>query len=255
MAGLPLTVGGRGEACCRDDEAKEQIGMIGQLLPATAISREAFDDSVPVTLYPEEEAALGNPVDKRRREFGTARRCAHEALAELGFAGVAVPAGPRREPCWPAGVVGSITHCAGYRAAVVARSTDLVTVGIDAEPHEPLPPGVLDSITVPDESTWLAARRTTHPQVHWERLLFCAKEAVYKAWYPLARRWLGFEQAYVEANPGPGTGVTDGDFTARLLVPGPALPDGSPLTGFTGRWLVRNGLIVAAISVPAAPAV
>ncbi|MFV2013397.1 MULTISPECIES: 4'-phosphopantetheinyl transferase family protein [unclassified Micromonospora] len=235
--------------------------MIEALLPATAVAREAFDDNVPVTLFPEESAVLGNAVDKRRREFGTARRCAHEALAELGFPGVPVPSGARREPRWPAGVVGSITHCAGYRAAVVARSVDLTTVGIDAEPHEPLPAGVLNSITVPDELTWLTARRDSHPQVHWDRLLFCAKEAVYKAWYPLAERWLGFEQAYVEANPGPdGTvapgssgAATDGDFTARLLVPGPALPDGTPLTGFTGRWLARNGLIVAAISVPAGP--
>ncbi|WFE19544.1 4'-phosphopantetheinyl transferase superfamily protein [Solwaraspora sp. WMMD937] len=227
--------------------------MIEALLPATAVAREAFDDSIPVTLFPEETAVVGNAVDKRRREFGTARRCAHEALAELGFPGVPVPSGPRREPRWPDGVVGSITHCAGYRAAVVARSVDLTTVGIDAEPHEPLPSGVLNSITVPDELTWLAARRDTHPQVHWDRLLFCAKEAVYKAWYPLAERWLGFEQAYVEATPGPGGAATDGDFTARLLVPGPALPDGTPLTGFTGRWLARNGLIVAAISVPAGP--
>jgi len=234
--------------------------MIEALLPTTAVAREAFDDSVPVTLFPEESAVLGNAVDKRRREFGTARRCAHEALAELGFPGVPVPSGARREPRWPAGVVGSITHCAGYRAAVVARSVDLTTVGIDAEPHEPLPAGVLNSITVPDELTWLATRRDTHPQVHWDRLLFCAKEAVYKAWYPLAERWLGFEQAYVEATPGSGGAATsgsgaatDGDFTARLLVPGPALPDGTPLTGFTGRWLTRNGLIVAAISVPAGP--
>lgn len=260
MAGLPLTVrawddGGVVAMRSCDDVAKERMSMIEQLLPATAVAREAFDDSVPVTLFPEEEAALGNPVDKRRREFGTARRCAHEALAELGFAGTPVPSGPRREPRWPAGVVGSITHCAGYRAAVVAHAVDLVTVGIDAEPHEPLPSGVLDSVTVPDERSWLAAHHDTYPQVHWDRLVFCAKEAVYKAWYPLAERWLGFEEAYVEAAPDDGTDLGTGRFEARLLVPGPILPDGGPLTGFTGRWLVRNGLIVAAISAPAGRAV
>ncbi|WP_326554502.1 4'-phosphopantetheinyl transferase family protein [Micromonospora sp. NBC_01813] len=240
--------------------------MIEKLLPAMVVAREAFDDSVPVTLFPQEEAALGNPVDKRRREFGTARRCAHEALAELGFPGVPVPSGPRREPRWPVGVVGSITHCAGYRAAVVAHAADLVTLGIDAEPHEPLPTGVLGSITVPDELTWLAAHGAAHPQVHWDRLLFCAKEAVYKAWYPLAERWLGFEEAYVEADlpdsAGPtaaagasdpatdtGAGAAIGGFTARLLVDGPQLPDGTRLTSFTGRWLTRNGLIVVAIAV------
>ncbi|MDG4766883.1 4'-phosphopantetheinyl transferase superfamily protein [Solwaraspora sp. WMMD406] len=221
--------------------------MIERLFPDTVVAREAFDDSVPVTLFPEEQALVDKAVDKRRREFGTARRCAHEALAELGFPATAVPSGPRREPRWPHGVVGSITHCAGYRAAVVARSTDLATVGIDAEPHEPLPSGVLNSIALPDETGWIEAHLASHPQVRWDRLLFCAKEAVYKAWYPLAQRWLGFEEAYVEMDP------QTGGFTAKLLVDGPVLPGDRPLTGFSGRWLASDGLLIAAISVAADP--
>ncbi|MFY1632926.1 4'-phosphopantetheinyl transferase family protein [Solwaraspora sp. WMMB335] len=221
--------------------------MIEQLLPTTAVAREAFDDSVPVTLHPEEEKALGGrAVDKRRREFGTARRCAHEALAELGHVDVPVLSGPRREPCWPDGIVGSITHCDGYRAAAVARVQDLTSIGIDAEPHRPLPDGVLDSIASPAETRLLATLHADHRHVCWDRLLFCAKESVYKAWYPLAQRWLGFEEAHVEIDP------ATGGFTARLLVEGPLLPDGIRLTGFTGRWLARNGLLVAAISLPAA---
>ena len=70
--------------------------------------------------------------------------------------------GAKREPLWPAGVVGSITHCDGYRAAAVARATDLATVGIDAEPHEPLPDGVLAAIALPAEPPRAArARRPT----------------------------------------------------------------------------------------------
>jgi 4'-phosphopantetheinyl transferase EntD len=80
--------------------------------------------------------------------------------------------------------------------------------------------------------------------VPWDRLLFCAKEAVYKAWFPLAGRWLGFEEAAITFAPDAGT------FSARLLVPGPAV-GGGPLDGFSGRWLARGGLLLAAIAVPA----
>lgn len=151
--------------------------------------------------------------------------------------------GPKREPRWPAGVAGSITHCEGYRAAAVARTTDLVTIGIDAEPHQPLPPGVLDAIALPSEIARLARLAAVDPSVCWDRLLFCAKEAVYKSWFPLARRWLDFHEAEIDIAPATGT------FTATLLVPGPLVGD-APLTGFDGRWLVDRGLLLAAITVP-----
>jgi 4'-phosphopantetheinyl transferase EntD len=78
--------------------------------------------------------------------------------------------------------------------------------------------------------------------VHWDRLLFSAKESVYKAWFPLTRRWLNFTEAAVTPHP-------DGTFTARLLVPGPVV-DGHPVDGFDGRWLTRDGLVLTAIVLP-----
>ena len=81
------------------------------------------------------------------------------------------------------------------------------------------------------------------PGMSWDRLLFSAKESVYKAWFPLAKRWLGFEDADISVS-------MEGTFDARLLVPGPDI-GGTPLTRFTGQWLAGNGLIVTAIAVPA----
>jgi 4'-phosphopantetheinyl transferase EntD len=78
--------------------------------------------------------------------------------------------------------------------------------------------------------------------VAWDRVLFSAKESVYKAWFPLMRCWLGFEEACVSIDP------ADGTFTARLLVDGPVL-GGRRLDVFTGSWLVRDGLIVTAVCV------
>jgi 4'-phosphopantetheinyl transferase EntD len=148
-------------------------------------------------------------------------------------------------PRWPPGVVGSITHCAGYRAAAVARSGDLMAIGIDAEPDDPLPGGVLDVVSIPAERVRLRALAEEMPQVHWDRVLFSAKESVYKAWFPLTRRWLGFEEADITI------GAADGTLDARFLVPGPVIA-GRPLAGFSGRWLARGGLVLTAVTVPAA---
>ena len=82
------------------------------------------------------------------------------------------------------------------------------------------------------------------PGICWDRLLFSAKESVYKTWFPLARCWLDFESADVVIDPRGGT------FTVRLLVPGPLL-DGSPLNLLRGRWLTDHGLLVTATAVPA----
>ncbi|GAB3160850.1 4'-phosphopantetheinyl transferase superfamily protein [Micromonospora sonneratiae] len=216
--------------------------MIEQILPSVVVVVEAFEDDVDAHLFPQEEALVARAVDKRRREFTTVRACARRALTTLG-----VPAGPilsglRGAPLWPDGTVGSMTHCAGYRAAVVGRADEVVTVGIDAEPHEPLPDGVLDAISIPEERKSLTVLAEQRPDVHWDRLLFSAKESVYKAWFPLTQRWLGFEDAALTMDAG-GDG-----FTARLLVPGPVVA-GQVVDGFAGRWLVRGGLVCTAITV------
>lgn len=216
--------------------------MIDRILPPTAASAEAFDDGMPVALFPEEERLIANAVEKRRVEFATARGCAHRALASLGLAPGPVPCGQRGEPIWPAGVVGSIAHCRGYRGCAVAQASELTTLGIDAEPHEPLPSGLLGDIADSGEREALRGLAASVPEVHWDRLLFCAKEAVYKAWYPLAERWLGFEDATLEIDPERRA------FTARLLVPGPRV-DGIELNAFSGRWLVGDGLAIAAIAI------
>jgi 4'-phosphopantetheinyl transferase EntD len=220
--------------------------VIADILPPEVAAQEAFGDLAPIELFPAEEAVIANAVDKRRREFITARACARAALARLGLPPVPILPGLRGAPQWPAGVVGSITHCAGYRAAAVARDRDIVTIGLDAEPHDTLPHGVLGAVASPAEQARVAALAATEPGVCWDRLLFCAKETVYKAWFPLTLRWLEFEDAVVDFDPAGQA------FTARLLVDGPVV-NGAALCGFTGRWLVSDGLIVTTIVIPAGP--
>ncbi|HKT84231.1 MAG TPA: 4'-phosphopantetheinyl transferase superfamily protein [Solirubrobacterales bacterium] len=217
--------------------------MLERILPPPAVVVSSEGDRE-VELFPEEEEALGRAVEKRRREFVTARACAREALSRLGLPAQPIPVGARGAPVWPAGIVGSITHCAGYRGCAVARASELLTLGIDAEPDEPLPPGVLGDIALAEEQDWIEEARAAEPGRSWDRLLFSIKESVYKAWFPLTGSWLGFEDAAVSIDR------TTGTFSARLLVPGPTLGSGV-LEGFVGRWGAAGGLLLSAIAVPA----
>lgn len=220
--------------------------MIGGLLPPPVAVVDARGPLPGEALLPEEEALVARSVDKRRAEFTTVRTCARRAMAQLGLPPAPLLSGPKREPLWPAGVVGSLTHCAGYRAAAVAWASDVTTVGIDAEPHEALPEGVLPRVSLAAERARL---RALPAGVHWDRLLFSAKESIYKAWYPLARCWLGFEDARVDFRP--GSDPARGTFTAELLVEGMPLVGGQAVTVLPGRYTVRDGLLATAIALPA----
>jgi len=210
--------------------------MIQELVPA-AVASMATRVELDAELSCEEARSLGDAVDARRREFTTGRACARAALARLGVPATAIPRGADAQPLWPAGVVGSITHCRRYRACAVARDSDVRSIGIDAEVHAPLPPGVLAAVASARERRALPAAGAG---VHADRLLFSAKEAVFKAWYPLTGRGLGFDDVVIEIDRRART------FHARLLLDGPVL-DGYALTGFRGRWGVAGGIVATAV--------
>lgn len=210
--------------------------MIETLLPPGIAAVSKRQDIADVPVFAEEEALIEGAVAARRAEFATARACAREALRQIGEPAGPILRGPKREPLWPAGIVGSITHCIGYRAAAIGRSADVLTIGIDAEPHDALPERIVERVLDAEERNWIAAAPAG---IHWDRLVFSAKESVYKAWFPLARSWLGFEDARVTLDP------TSGGFQARLLVaPSPGVP-----ADFRGRYRVADGLVVTAIAV------
>lgn len=215
--------------------------MLERILPPeVAVSCAA--EEIEAELYEVESSLVANAVEGRRREFATGRACARNALAKLGIMPAPIPAGERGEPLWPDGIVGSITHCEVFRAAAVAHASQVMGVGIDAEPNAPLPAGLLGDIALPQEQAWIRALAGEVPGTCWDRLLFTIKEAVYKVWFPIAHRWLGFEDALVEIDR------ERGSFSVRLLVPGPML-GGTRLTGFEGRWLAQDGILLAAIAL------
>lgn len=207
--------------------------MLADLLPPGVVGVEAFGPGVAGPLLGDEALAVARAVPARRTEYAAVRVCARDALDALGAGRPAVPSAPDRSPVWPTGVVGALTHCEGYRAAAVARAAAWRGVGIDAEPLAPLPPGVGALVMSDDER---AALRDLDPALHPDRVLFSAKESVYKVWYPVVRAWLGFEDVRVR--------LGDGTFTAHVDRAG--LGVGT----LRGRWATGDGLVVTALTLP-----
>ncbi|MFF8788638.1 4'-phosphopantetheinyl transferase [Streptomyces sp. NPDC015125] len=226
--------------------------MIARILPGCVAAAESYGDEPAAALFPEESRLTATMSDVRRREFATVRHCARRAALRLGVPPAPLLPGPRGAPQWPHGVVGSMTHCRGYRAAALARGDHVRGVGIDAEPHQALPEGMLDRIALPGEQEQQRELRRLNGSVCWDRLLFCAKEAVYKVWSPLTRAWLGFHEASISIVPDGGTGA--GTFRVRVLRAVPEGADGEVPTVLRGRWLANRQLLLAAIVVPRNPA-
>ena len=216
--------------------------MISDIVPRGIEAVEVVGDDPAATLLAEEESALGRASEGRRREFTTARSCARRALTKLGFPPSPILPGPFREPGWPNGVVGSITHCPGYRAAAVAKKEKFLSIGIDAEVHRELPAGILDRVATREERDWL--RIVQGAGICWDRILFSAKESVYKTWFPMTRQWLGFEDALILFDPASGT------FRARLLTASPIV-GGRRIEGFDGRFCVWNGFVLTFVGIAA----
>ncbi|HVX32404.1 MAG TPA: 4'-phosphopantetheinyl transferase superfamily protein [Solirubrobacterales bacterium] len=211
---------------------------LADLLPPQAVCVEARQDE-DGSVWAAERGAVAMAVEARRREFATGRSCARRALAALGAPVTAIPRGPRGEPIWPRRVIGSITHCAGYRAAALAWEDRLAAIGIDAEPNLPLPARVLERIAGRAE---LGRDRELRAAagVNWDRLLFSAKECVYKAWFPFSSEALTFSDADVVLG-------TDGRFCARLTAARSGARRGGPL--LEGRWALADGVLVTALTL------
>jgi 4'-phosphopantetheinyl transferase EntD len=211
--------------------------MLERLLPSGVVVDEAFDDEAVdraalTELFPAEAAAVRSAAPGRRREFATVRHCARRALGELGFAPAPILPGESGRPTWPEGVIGSMTHCVGYRGAAVTRANVLAGLGIDAEPHLALPEEIVDLVIRPEEQELIA---TLPAGVHWDRVVFSIKESIFKAWNPLTLRWLDFHDALVRC-------TEDGTYSADLLLP--PTEHWVP-TRVEGGWLVADGLILS----------
>ena len=188
--------------------------------------------------WPVEAAAVASAIPARQAEFAAGRAAARAALVALGLPPVAVPALATRAPCWPSGIAGSICHTDGLALAVLAPRRQCISLGLDAEPDEPFPTDLVDSITLPEERRWIDAQPDP---ARAARLIFVAKEAAYKCQFPVSQTLIGFEALRIEPHTG---GKLMAIFT-REVAP---FRTGDRIAGRYGRG---GGLLIAGFSRPA----
>ena len=127
-----------------------------------------------------------DPRARRRADFAMGRAAAARGLAAIGVPEQAIGRGARREPVWPEGVAGSISHTSALAVAVVCRTGDgsAATVGIDAERIGAVARADHETLFTSEERAFLA-RGPALGREFAATCLFCAKEALYKAQFPL----------------------------------------------------------------------
>ncbi len=196
-----------------------------------------------VVLSDVEEHAIVNAVEKRRREFATGRLLARQALAQFGYQGSAIPAGPDRAPIWPDGIVGSISHTHTVCAATVAlKASGVASIGIDVEDAAPLDAELWDTVMARAEQERLPAAADMARGL-MEKVVFSAKEAAYKCQYPISGELLDFLDFAVSLDADLTT------FSARFSRDVRPFAAGDELLG---RWRIADDHIATAVILNAA---
>lgn len=213
---------------------------LSSLFPA-AVSLVLADETMwHSPLQDAEEALIQGAVEKRQREFRAGRHAAHAALRRLKAPETPILRGEKREPQWPGGYLGSIAHCRDRCLAVCAKEGEIAGLGLDVEPMSPLPEGVDRYIHSEEDADLMRRHRDTLPA----RLIFSAKESLYKCYYPLVKRYFGFQSVSLTIDMEGGrfgfrpTRRCDIEFPPGLVFHGRYLHDAAHL--YTACYLTRN---------------
>jgi 4'-phosphopantetheinyl transferase EntD len=207
---------------------------------AAAVLREPGDVGL---LLPAETLHLGRALPKRAREFAAGRLCARRAMAEFGIVDFALEVAADRQPIWPESMVGSITHTAGFCAAVAAPRRVASALGLDSEVVGDVKAEILPSICVADEIAWMASLPGSDRHAA-AALMFSAKEAFYKLQYPAVGEHLGFHDVSVTV---PHWAGRCGEFqinATRTI----AMSARAPLP-FNGRYLFHEEYVTAGMGL------
>ena len=220
----------------------QDFSLLASLLPAEVVLRQVWIADVCGIPHPEEAVAVARAVPKRQKEFAAGRACARAALRALCGHEVPVPAGPDRAPIWPAGVVGSITHDDVLCAAAVARRSQTAGLGIDVELLSRFSPDLEAMVCLPGElARWPACTEATMRH-NMLAAIFTAKEALFKAQYPLTQAWLDFSDVQIELPQD-----LPSAFVATLLRSAGNFPAGQ---AFEGRYALSTTRAAAAVLLP-----
>jgi 4'-phosphopantetheinyl transferase EntD len=208
---------------------------------------EAFEVAAFARLGIDVPASIERSVKKRQAEFFMGRLAAGDALGALSTSlrehpsplkrlpqgqamgeGWQIAVGASREPVWPAGVVGSITHAGPYAAAVTASAAGITGIGIDIERRigPETRQSVEDTVLKPAEQSLLHALAGSVPYEMLLTIAFSAKESFFKGSFASVGTYFDFDAVDLTALD--ATGGTLELVLMRSLAP--ALPQGRRFT-------------------------
>lgn len=215
--------------------------LLNSLFPGEVVTEEANPMLIWETSYSEEEAYKRNATPKRRKEFAAGRLCARRALTRFGIKNFPLLVGKDREPIWPVGITGSISHAEGYCGVAVARKTQIKSLGLDVELTGKLSRDSWRQICTRQELSFLDSLSLDRQQDN-ATLIFSAKECIYKCQYAISKKWLNFHDVMITANP------DIGEFEATFLVNvGSSFKRGTRLKG---KYLFCRGYVSTGMSIP-----
>ncbi len=215
---------------------------LSALLPASVVVIERRLAGDPAELKPAEAHYVARARAKRLEEFAAGRACARTALAEFGLHDVALPAAADRQPIWPQGFAGSITHTQGFCAAAVARKSAVQALGIDSELVGAPTPDIWPTLCRAEELAWIESLAAGERPAA-ATLVFSAKEAFYKCQYALTSEWMDFHDLCIHTTD---WGRPAGTFTAAPTRP--LRIDTFVSEPLTGRYAFHQQFVSAAVA-------
>jgi len=211
--------------------------LFQRLFGSNIETEEVDPHSLEGGLLKAEQELVEGAAQTRIEQFTAGRVCSRIALGRFGVAATTpIPRGEDRAPIWPPGFVGSISHTDSWCAAAVARAENVRAVGIDLEPSTPLKEALLKRVCTSKERDWL--HELPAPGLTG-KIVFSAKEAVYKCQYPITGKFLGFHAVEIE--------LGDGSFEAVFQQEASEFRPGDVMSG---RYLVEEGLVATACELP-----
>jgi len=196
-----------------------------------------FDPASLVHAYP----YMAGAVPSRLLAHHAGRLCAATAIAGLVADGdwcQPLLRGPAGEPLWPPGIVGSITHTAEFACAIAAPASTFAGIGIDSERRvdESTCSDIAAVCLTPAERQHFL-RGTSIEQCWTATILFCIKEAFYKAAYSRAGRYIDFDELE----------VTRIDMRTRRVQARTEVLDRDARTGLHAAFFICDGFVHACV--------
>lgn len=213
--------------------------LINRLLPLGVACHECPPQPESPPLHPLEEMHVTDSriSAKRRQEFALGRWCARQALTPFGRGQEPLLTGASRAPIWPEGFTGSITHCQEYCAAAVARTSDLIAIGIDAESWREMPLDVAIHIAAGREYAVCGLEPSNARDL---ALIFSAKESIFKALYPLIGIFFDFLSTTIMVDSTSGSFSIESSMLPEIETYKPVL---------LGRFLIADNLILTSACI------